>query len=285
MADEAPGSPVELIALLASAGGLASLSIVLGDLPRKFPAAIVVQQHLGGRSSVLPGILGDRTPHRVQWASDGQAVEPGRVLVCPPGTNMQLEPDGSCTLHPIQEHGERRFDVLMTSLASSYGGRGVAVVLSGSGRDGADGTVAMKDAGGTVIAESPDTAEYPDMPRAAAKAGALVLPVREIGRILVGLVGGAPLPASGRVPATGMPPDSTDDSPRSRAEAARLRAAELRCRREELAAGLGATAQTVAVARRRAEESSSRARQARKAAELAAGGRHRLGGVQNLHQQ
>jgi chemotaxis response regulator CheB len=63
---------VELVAVLASAGGLDSLSVVLGDLSAEFPAAVVVQQHLGGHSSVLSMILGERTPHRVDWARDGQ---------------------------------------------------------------------------------------------------------------------------------------------------------------------------------------------------------------------
>jgi two-component system, chemotaxis family, protein-glutamate methylesterase/glutaminase len=131
----------------------------------------------------------------------------------------------------------------------------------------------MKLAGAIVIAESPDTAEYPDMPRAAAQAGAdLTLPITDIGRVLNDLVAGAPLPASCGSP-TRAAPSSTDDGPRSRGEAAGLRAAELRRRHDDLAAGRGATPQTVALAWRRAEESSSRAQRARTAAELAAGNR------------
>jgi two-component system, chemotaxis family, protein-glutamate methylesterase/glutaminase len=269
MSKSGTSPPVELVVLVASAGGLGSLSIVLGDLPREFPAAVVVQQHLRGRSSVLPSILGDRTPHRVEWALDGQAVAPGRVVVCPPGTNMELKPDGSCSLHTIQQRGERRFDALLTSLASSYGARGVAVVLSGSGRDGANGTVAMKRAGAVVIAESAATAEYPDMPRAAAQSGAdLVLPVRDIGRVLADLAWGAspPVPCA----AAWVPPLGTGNSPRARAEAAGQRAAELQRRHRDLRAARGATAQTAAIARLRAEESSSRAQRAQKAADRAA---------------
>ena len=145
-----------------------------------------------------PRLLGGRTTHRVDWAHDGQVMVPGQVLVCPPGVHLELKPDGSCCLRKMEAAGEQRFDVLLASLASSYGARGLAVVLSGSGRDGAKGTVAMKRAGAVVIAQSPDTAGYPSMPIAAARAGAdLVLPVCEIGRVLAGIVEGAPLPQPG----------------------------------------------------------------------------------------
>jgi two-component system, chemotaxis family, protein-glutamate methylesterase/glutaminase len=320
MVTDALRPAVELVALLASAGGLDPLLIVLSDLPGEFPAAIVVQQHLGGHSSVLPAILGGRTPHRVDWARDGQPVSRGQVLVCPPGMQMELTPDGLCRLRPMNAPGERRFDVLLASVASSYGPRCLAVVLSGSGRDGAEGTAAMKRAGAVVIAQSPDTAEFPSMPIAAARAGAdLVLPIDEIGRVLTDIVEGAPLPppreapgaipretdwaamplkpfeewpveetdgfttAAGgqstdtgdvntahRDPLTRPSPTRTVDGAAARAEAARLRVAELRSRRQDLASGRGATARTAAIARLRAEESLRRAEQARQAASRAA---------------
>jgi two-component system chemotaxis response regulator CheB len=333
---------VELVVLLASAGGLDALSIVLRDLPTEFPAAVVVQQHLGGVSSVLATILGRQTRHRVSWAQDGQALARGEVVVCPPGMHLELTPDGRCQLRKMQSLAEQRFDVLLASVARSYGARSVAVVLSGSGRDGAVGTVAMKGAGAIVIAQSPDTARYPSMPIAAARAGAdLVLPISEIGRLLADIVAGAPLPkprprekgwsagwnalplrALAQCPGERSPGErspgekcperngdtanpvagdpvagdpvagesmDTDDvttarhdghtqpspnhaanSAAARAEMARLRAAELQRRRQDLSAGFGSTARTVALAQRRAAESLRRARLAHQAAEQAA---------------
>src|ERR1700747_630055 len=126
----------ELGVLLGAAGGLDALSIVLRDLPTEFPAAVVVEQHLGGLSSVLPTILGRQTPHRVSWAQDGQPVVPGQVVVGPPGMHLELTPDGRCRLRETESLGERRFDVLLASVARSCGPRGVAVMLSGFGRDG-----------------------------------------------------------------------------------------------------------------------------------------------------
>jgi hypothetical protein len=311
MATDTQRPAVELVILLASAGGLDALSIVLHDLPAEFPAAVVVQQHLGGLSSVLPTILGRQTPHRVSWAQDGQAVVPGQIVVCPPGVHLELMPDGCCRLGEMDALGERRFDVLLASVAKSYGARSVAVVLSGSGQDGAVGTVAMKRAGAIVIAQSPETAQYSSMPIAAARAGAHVVPIREIGHLLAEVVAGGALPeprplekARSATPQrplakrsterngdnpTAAEVESMDDEPgapgdsqpqlspnhapnsaATRAEMARLRADELRRRRQDLSDGFGATTRTVADARRRAQESLRRAQLAHQAASEAA---------------
>ncbi|OBF53311.1 hypothetical protein A5787_06470 [Mycobacterium sp. 852002-50816_SCH5313054-b] len=278
---------VELVVLLASAGGLDALSFVLRDLPAEFPAALVVQQHLGGLSSVLPTILGRQTPHRVSWAQDGQAVVPGQVVVCPPRVQLEMTPDGRCHLREIEAHGERRFDVLLASVARSYGARSAAVVLSGSGEDGAVGTVAMKRAGGIVIAQSPETAQYSSMPLAAARAGAdLVLPIHEIGHAVAEIVAGNALSSSARRPPGELSGDNatategesmgTDDltaapnSASARAEMAGQRVSELRRRRQDLSEGFAATAKSAALARRRAQESLRRAQLAHQAASEAA---------------
>ncbi|MFZ1177014.1 MAG: chemotaxis protein CheB [Mycobacterium sp.] len=280
MATDAHRPVVELVALVASAGGLDALSTVLRNLPTELSAAIVVQQHLGGHDSVLPAILRRQTARRVSWAQDGAPLTPGQVVVCPPGMHLELTPEGCCRLRSLDELEEGRFDVLLASMASSYGPRSVAVVLSGSGQDGAAGTVAMKHAGAIVIAESPDTAQYRSMPIAAARAGAnLVLPIHEIGRVLADIVEGAPLPEPsgiGEVSAAqpgglhALSPNDALNSAAVRAEIARQRAAELRSRRDDLSAGFGATEHTVATARRRAEEARRRAQLAHQAAQEAA---------------
>lgn len=280
------GSGVALVALLASAGGLEALSTVLRDLPSDFPAAVVVQQHLGGHTSVLPTILGRLTGRPVGWARQGQALTPGLVAVCPPGMLLELTPDGHCRMRVGSNHGSQGADVLLASMATSYGPRSVGVVLSGSGHDGAAGTIAMRHAGGIVIAESPATARYPSMPIAAARAGAdLVLDIGEIGHVLTGIVGGAPLPQRRQSPARNpvddagasttygvldrLRPKFRTNSAAARGELARLRAAELQRRRQELMVGFGATPETVAIAVRRATESRSRAQLAHQAAEEA----------------
>jgi two-component system chemotaxis response regulator CheB len=201
----------------------------------------------------------------------------------------------------VQRHRALVFDVLLASIAGSYGARSVAVVLSGSGHDGAAGTVAMKLAGAVVIAQSPETAQYPSMPIAAARAGAdLVVDVAKIADLLTGIVGGGPLPPRRERPQPTpvtqpdaaptndvldrLPSTFATNSAAARGELARLRAAELERRRKELTVGFGATRETVAMARRRAQESRSRAELAHQAAEEAStrwpakgSGRHATG--------
>ena len=287
MTTDERGRGVELVVLLASAGGLEPLSTVLRGLPSDFPAAVVVQQHLGGHDSLLTTILQRQTGRAIGWAQDGMVLHNGQVVVCPPAILLQLDPEGRCRLQDAQRHQALVFDVLLASIAGSYGPRSVAVVLSGSGHDGAAGTVAMKLAGAVVIAQSPETAQYPSMPIAAARAGAdLVLDVGEIADVLAGIVGGAALPPR-REPPAPTPDDQPDDAPTTydvldrlsptfatnsaaaRAELARRRAAELERRRKQLTVGFGATRETVAMARRRAQESRSRAQLAHQAAEEA----------------
>ncbi|OBJ31703.1 hypothetical protein A5621_21625 [Mycobacterium colombiense] len=287
MTTDGHGRGVQLVVLLASAGGLEALSTVLRDLPPDFPAAVLVQQHLGGHDSLLTTILRRQTGHAIGWAQDGLLLRPGEVVVCPPSVLLEITSEGRCRLQDARRHQALVFDVLLASIAGSYGPRSVAVVLSGSGSDGAAGTVAMKRAGAVVIAQSPETAQYPSMPIAAARAGAdLVLDIAEIAGVLTSIVGGAPLPARRIPPAETavdrpaatvtthgildrLPPRFATNSAAARGELARMRAAELERRRKELTVGFGATRETVAVARRRAEESRCRAQLAHQAAEEA----------------
>lgn len=187
---------MEVIALVTSAGGVGALSAVLRGLSADLAAAVVVQQHLSVNGSCLTSVLAKRTGLDVVWADDGGRPMPGQVTVCPPRTRMEILPDGSCSLLP-SESGAREYphDGLLTSLADSYGPRAMAVVLTGMGRDGAAGAAAVKAAGGFVIAQSEDTAEHPQMPLAAAAAGAhLMLPLPEIGSAIADVVSGRPLP-------------------------------------------------------------------------------------------
>jgi chemotaxis response regulator CheB len=184
-----------VVALVASAGGLTALARVLGGLPPRLPAAIVVQQHLGGTASVLPSILERLSGRAVAWAADGMPVSRAQVVVCPPSRQMAIRPDGTCALSEFESVVHRSHDHLLRSLADAFGPRAVAVVLTGGGSDGAKGTTALVAAGGVVLAQSEDTADHPSMPHAAAVAGAtLVVPLDEIADVVAGLVRDGTLP-------------------------------------------------------------------------------------------
>ncbi|WP_410608075.1 chemotaxis protein CheB [Amycolatopsis sp. lyj-109] len=198
---EAPGSPAPpaapVVALVASAGGLGAISSVLSALPAEFGFPVVVAQHLGGHGQKLVDILRRRLPVRVEWAADGASLRPGTVTVCPARTVLELLPDGTLSLAPATGPGSGGvLDALLNSLAGSLGERAVAVVLSGMGQDGLAGARAIKQAGGTVIAQSEHSAEHASMPLAVTNAGVanLVLDLSDIGPVLWDIAQGGPLP-------------------------------------------------------------------------------------------
>jgi two-component system chemotaxis response regulator CheB len=186
----------DIVALAASAGGLNALSRVLGALPADFPAALVVVQHLDPRHrSLMAEILTRRTGLRVSEAREGERLQPGQAYIAPPDRHLLVNPDGSLTLTRTElVHFVRpSADLLFESVAAAYRERAIAVILSGSGTDGAMGVKAIKKMGGTVIVQDERTAEFPGMPLAAREAAAadFVLPLPEIAPALQTLVLGA----------------------------------------------------------------------------------------------
>ena len=199
--ETAPATPVgrsrvDVIALVASAGGLEAVSAVLRELPADLPAAVLVAQHLSGQGSGLVQILARRTALPVRWAADGARLQPGQVLVAPPLRQLEVMPDGTVTVSRT-EVGVRHhpLDALLVSLADSCGPRALGAVLTGMGKDGAVGARALQQAGGIVVVQSEETAAHPSMPRGAIDAGVdLVLPLDEIGKVIRSVVAGGRLP-------------------------------------------------------------------------------------------
>ncbi len=183
----------DVVALAASAGGLMALSAVLSGLPANFSAAMVVVQHLDPRHrSLMAEILNRRTPLDVRQARDGDKLEPGVVLVAPPNRHLLVNPGGRLALTETElVHFVRpSADLLFESVAASYRERVIAVVLSGTGSDGAMGVQAIKKVGGTVIVQDEKSSEFFGMPAAAIATGTVdfVLPLEEIAPALVTLV-------------------------------------------------------------------------------------------------
>ncbi|MBE9068393.1 chemotaxis protein CheB [Leptolyngbya cf. ectocarpi LEGE 11479] len=183
----------EIIAIATSAGGLSALSTVLGGLPSDFPAAIVVVQHLDPRHrSLMADILSRRTPLTVKQAVIDDRLQPGTVYIAPPNRHLLVNPDGTLSLTQTElVHFVRpSADLLFDSVAASYQDRAIAVVLTGTGSDGGMGVKAIKEMGGTVIAEDQNTAEFSGMPQTAIRTGSVdfVLPLSEVAPALMTLV-------------------------------------------------------------------------------------------------
>jgi len=189
------GAAFGIVALAASAGGLTALSRVLSELPVGFPVPIVVVQHLDPRHrSLMAEILERRTHLRVQQAEDGDIIAAGTAYVAPPDRHLLVNRDGTLSLsHTELVHFVRpSADLLFESVAASYEDRAIAVVLTGTGSDGATGVQAIKKMRGTVIAQDEETAEFFGMPGAAIQTGCVdfVLRIEEIAPALITLVMG-----------------------------------------------------------------------------------------------
>jgi len=164
----------DVVALAASAGGLNALSHVLAALPADFPAALVVVQHLDRRHrSLMADILARRTKLQVNEAVEGDALVAGRVYIAPSNRHLLVNSDGtlSLTQSELVHFVRPSADLLFESTAASYKDRAIAVVLSGSGHDGAMGVTAIKKMGGTVIVQDAKNAEFSGMPEAAKATG------------------------------------------------------------------------------------------------------------------
>jgi two-component system, chemotaxis family, protein-glutamate methylesterase/glutaminase len=166
--------------------------MVLSMLPRAFPAAVLVVQHLDWRSrSYLAELLARDCRMPVFHADAGEAIHPGAVYVAPPGTHLTLTGDHVRLGHEAPRHFARpSVDVLFESVASTCGPDAIGVILTGTGVDGADGLRAIKRAGGRTIVQEPATAEFRGMPAAAEATGCadMMLPLAGIAPALLGLL-------------------------------------------------------------------------------------------------
>lgn len=188
-----PKAAFDVVALAASAGGLRALTDVLSPLPRDFPAAIVVVQHLDPRHrSLMAEILSRHTPLQVKQAEQGEQICPGMVYIAPPDRHLLVNPDATVSLSysELVHFVRPSADLLFESVAAIFKERAIAVVLTGTGSDGAMGVQAIKKMGGTVIAQDEATAEFSGMPNAAIQTGQVdfILPLSEIASALVSLV-------------------------------------------------------------------------------------------------
>lgn len=186
----------EVVAIAASAGGLGALTSILSRLPATFGAAIVAVQHLDPRHrSLMAEIIGRRSALPIRQAVDGSHIHPGQVYLAPPDRHLLINPDGSISLTQTELVNFVRpsADLLFESVAASFGKRAVAVVLTGTGHDGSMGVTAIKQRGGTVIAQDEASSDFFGMPSAAIRTGAVdfILSLDEIPGALQNLLGEA----------------------------------------------------------------------------------------------
>jgi two-component system response regulator WspF len=174
-----------IVAIGSSTGGPAALGTILSALPATLPAAVLIAQHVGLEfTAPLAQWLGDRSRLKVQLATPGQYVEPGRVLIANTEDHMIVAGDGTIryTRDPVECPYRPSVDALFHSLANGNCRPGVAVLLTGIGNDGAQGLLHLRQAGWYTIAQDRATSVVYGMPQAAANLGAAcrILPLGSI---------------------------------------------------------------------------------------------------------
>jgi chemotaxis response regulator CheB len=174
-----------LVAIGASAGGPAALNAVLSGLPKNFPAAVVIVQHVDERfASGLADWLGRTCALPVQVAKEGDRPTTGTVLLA--GTNDHLRFISAerigYTAEPREQSYRPSVDVFFASVGALWPGEVVGVLLTGMGRDGAKGLKMLRDKGHYTIAQDQATSTVYGMPKAAASLDAAVdiLPLESI---------------------------------------------------------------------------------------------------------
>jgi two-component system chemotaxis response regulator CheB len=172
-----PAPTVKAIVIAASTGGPAALATVIGALPADLAVPVFVVQHMPANfTRMLAERLDRQSNVSVVEATDGDPVVSGRVFIAPGGQHMSLArvgPTATVVVHDAPRENSCRpsADVLFRAAAEVYGPAVVAVVLTGMGRDAMNGSEAVRDAGGTVIAQSESTSIAPGMPGAVIAAG------------------------------------------------------------------------------------------------------------------
>jgi two-component system, chemotaxis family, protein-glutamate methylesterase/glutaminase len=169
-----------------SAGGLNALTTVLSALPDDFASPVICVQHMHpSQPSLLAEILARRTPLAVAFATAGDVPQAGQVLIAPPDRHLVVERDGRLALWdgPPVNHVRPAADLLFSSAAAVYDGHAVAVVLSGTGHDGAAGSAAVQEQGGKVVVQSPESCEFAGMVEATMRLieADAVVPLAELG--------------------------------------------------------------------------------------------------------
>ena len=165
----------DVVVIGASAGGVHALEILFRALPDPFPVPVAVVLHLSpDHKSVLPQVLSRTTGRRVEWATDGAQLVAGPILAAPPGRHLEVDDQRTVVLAttPRVHFSRPSVDHLFSSAARVFGHRVLAVILTGNGSDGAEGALAVRDAGGVVIAQDEASSEYFNMPRGVIIAGA-----------------------------------------------------------------------------------------------------------------
>jgi two-component system, chemotaxis family, protein-glutamate methylesterase/glutaminase len=178
-----------------SAGGLNAYTRLLRSLPPDMGVAIVIVNHLRTVATLLHEILPHYTAMPVELITEGLAIRPNCVFIIPPQRDLHVR---NGTFHLMSISKPRGWPdvitVFLRSLTAHWDGKVIAVIVSGYDGDGAAALCGIRDVGGVIIAQEPDTAAQPDMPGSAIASGCVdfVLSPEGIAREIVRIAHASP---------------------------------------------------------------------------------------------
>jgi two-component system chemotaxis response regulator CheB len=181
-----------MIGIASSTGGPPALSLILGALPGDLSVPLLLAQHITpGFVASLVRWLSAVTPLEVVIAETGIAPLPGRVYLPPDGFDLVLRGDLRLDVHPSSDLHSPSADQMFTSMAKALGAEAAGVVLTGMGSDGAHGLAAIREAGGTTLAQDEGSSVVFGMPRAAVELGGVseVRPLDDIAHAIREMAG------------------------------------------------------------------------------------------------
>jgi two-component system chemotaxis response regulator CheB len=191
-----PGTRKKMVVIGASTGGPRAVARVLSGLPRDIGVPIIVVQHMS--PEFVPSFV-----ERLRWgcsldistARKGEVIDSGRVLVAPGGCHVGVVQDGDTRRIRFNKKASPyavfpSIDYAMESAARAYGVGVLGVLLTGIGSDGARGMKAIKEAGGSTIAEDESSCVVFGMPRAAIELGCVdeVVPLSQIAQVILRMI-------------------------------------------------------------------------------------------------
>lgn len=184
-------TPGLIIVIGASAGGVTALREFTAGLTTPLPVPILIVLHVGAFPSELPALLNAAGVTPAKHGEDGEIIRPGQIYVAPPDRHMMVL-DGRIrvTRGPKENWARPAIDPLFRSAAEGFGAAAIGVILTGNLNDGSAGLFAIKQRGGIAIAQDPDDAAQPEMPKRAAAYVDLdyCVPLAEIPTLLERLV-------------------------------------------------------------------------------------------------
>jgi two-component system, chemotaxis family, protein-glutamate methylesterase/glutaminase len=163
----------EAIVVGVSSGGMNAMKIMFSLFPKNFNLPVIIVQHLSSRSdSQWIKVLNDKSNLHIKEADEKEKIEKGIVYIAPPNYHLLIEKNRtfSLTIDEKVNYARPSIDILFESATEVFKNKLIGIVLTGANNDGTNGIRKIKESGGLVIIQDPETAESPYMPASALRA-------------------------------------------------------------------------------------------------------------------